>query len=257
MALFNLSSLDKVPHMDPVPAYVWERHFPARNVRRTFSPLVKGERQSYVRCLLKQGNVSTAQTLPTSRALWILQRCGHLQHQNAHFGDCSHRTSKQAFTSARTTLPISSTLVASSNSSPRSESIFLSLSSTCTSLQGHTQILERSRPSHLLLATSTTSTLGQNHCTYTTQHNSIGEVSPDFTDSWHSFSVLLGWWPNRLSAVCLVAGMAPTKNDMGWSLWQYWMEGSASVGKFMEEGDRKCQRRARGKRGDGDIGWWQ
>lgn len=139
----------------------------------------------------------------------------------------------------------------SSNSSPRSESIFLSMSSTCTSLQGHTQILERSRPSHLLLATSTTSTLGQNHCTYTTQHNSIGEVSPDFTDSWHSFSVLLGWWPNRLSAVCLVAGMAPTKNDMGWSLWQYWMEGSASVGKFMEEGDRKCQRTGQRE----EMGW--
>lgn len=110
--------------MDPVPAYVWERHFPARNVRRTFSPLVKGERQSYVRCLLKQGNVSTAQTLPTSRALWIVQRCGHLQHQNAHFGDCSHRTSKQAFTSARTTLPISSTLVAVATVPPDQKASF-------------------------------------------------------------------------------------------------------------------------------------
>lgn len=124
MALFNLSSLDKVPHMDPVPAYAQERYFPARKVRRTFSPLAKGERQSYVRCLLKQGNVSTAQTLPTSRALWIPQRCGHLQHQNTHFGGCSHRTSKQAFTSARTTLPIPSTLVAVATVPPDQKASF-------------------------------------------------------------------------------------------------------------------------------------
>lgn len=182
MTLFNLSSLDKVPHTDPVPAYAQERHFPARKVRRTFSPLAKGERQSYVRRLLKQGNVSTAQTLPTSRALWIPQRCGHLQHQNTHFGGCSHRTSKQAFTSSRTTLPIPSTLVAVATVPPDQKASFVNVINMY-SLQGHTQIAERSRPSHFLLATSTTSTLGQNHCTYTTQHNSTGEVSPDFTDS--------------------------------------------------------------------------
>lgn len=131
MALFNLSSLDKVPHMDPVPAYAQERYFPARKVRRTFSPLAKGERQSYVRCLLKQGNVSTAQTDNQQSTvdppeMWPFTAPEHpfwwLLTQNLQTG----------FYLSKNNSAHTQHFGGSSNSSPRSESIFLSMSSTCT-----------------------------------------------------------------------------------------------------------------------------